>query len=108
VRITPLRNGRQHEAVREGGRQILQAVHRQIDFLVQQRPLQFPGEEPLAQLGILRRGKCLKPVAFRLDDMNLKVAAGPLPLQLGHDEPGLGQGQSAAATADNHRFHAMT
>ena len=73
ARVFALRNGRQHQAFGQFGRQIFQAVDRQIGAAVEQRFLDLLGEQALvADLGQRHVGDL---VAGGLDDLDAALVA---------------------------------
>ena len=91
-------HGGQGQALGAQGRQVLEAVHGQVDRAVQERPLDLLGE----QAGPADRGQGRVPVAVAvgLDLDQLDGQAGMAGAQAVGDPVGLPAGQAAAAGAD--------
>ena len=97
ARIFALGNGGQHEAFGQFGRQILQAVHREIGAPVEQRFFDLLGEEALgADLGQRHVGDL---VAGGLDDFDAALVAGGGELR--GDPAGLPQCELRTARCDD-------
>ena len=86
------------EAVGGGGGEVLEAVHGQVDATIEEGEFEFAGEEAGA-FGSGQVGE-LVPVAAGLDDLEAEGAVRVSGGQSGLDGLGLGQGQRAAAGAD--------
>ncbi len=104
-RIGPDRHAGHHQPVGILGREILEAVHRDMDAAVAQRLFEFAGEHALVP-GRFRAGGIFRdPVALRLDRADFKRAPRPGRLERRQDDARLRQRQRAAACAENNRDH---
>ena len=81
------------------GGQIFQAVNGEVGLAVQQRVLDFLGEQTLGQIRAGQRGG-LQLVAGGLDDLEFKQLARKRGAKLGQNHVGLGESERAAARGD--------
>ena len=103
--VGALADSAEREARGQFGRQVFQAVHRQVGAMLEQRDFQFLGEEALGQaLAFLRQRSGLELVAGGLDDLQLEAQLRESGAALGQDQVGLGQRQGAAAGGDGDGF----
>ena len=102
--VRALANSAEREARRQVGRQVFQAVHRQVGAMLEQGDFQFLREEPFGQgLAFLRQRGGLELVASGLDDLQLKAELREGGAALGQNHVGLGQRQRAAARGEDDR-----
>jgi hypothetical protein len=98
IRGLASKDGADHEARRKIGRQVLEAVHREIDPILEEGFFDLLDEQPLPA-GARQRG-VEDPIPRGPDRDDRDLQPRPPGRQFGRDEVGLSKGQSAPSRAE--------